>query len=224
MLTSDSEKAIRMEISYHIRFIVKEFDELIVKKNFSKIFDNYLNDNDIIVKTEFIISALFNINKLSDADLLNPVINKIQNLFEGDYFFSITETFPSIVKVFRVIIEQISKFFIFQKNFINCIKYYIKRFFIVYEKDKDNTFFNQQNYPYDYLIEDFNNISKILKSNNENNFCIDFFNYLIKQIFDQGNNLVQNTSSTSLNITKIGPSDYKSIFFENLDKVKIIYI
>jgi hypothetical protein len=184
--------------------------------------DNYLNDNDIIVKTELTVSCLLNITKLSEADLLNSLILKIQNLFEGDYFFCINETFPSIIKVFRMIIEQLNKslnLINLSKMFINPLKYYLKRFFILYEKDKDNTFFNQQSYPYDYIVEDFHLISNVLKAAGENNFWIDFFNYLIKQIFD--NSLtVQNTSTLSLN-SRTG-IDYKTIFFENLDKVKII--
>jgi hypothetical protein len=37
ILTSDSDVCVRMEISYHIRFVFKELDEISIKKNFYKI-------------------------------------------------------------------------------------------------------------------------------------------------------------------------------------------
>lgn len=163
-------------------------------------------DTDILVKTEFIISVLINIEKISDIDFLIFFISKIQSIFENEYTI---DNFNLIVRIFKTILLEIQEKYI-QKHFLNLIKFFVKKFFLVYEKDKDYAFVII-NFSYEYIIEDFNLISNILKNNNENNFFMDFLNYLLKHIFEP-----LTFSVTSHN--KNNP-DYKNIFYKNYDKV-----
>jgi hypothetical protein len=116
-------------------------------------------------------------------------------------------------------IKSLSYHLPFNKNFASLIKFYLKRYFIIYEKDKENQ--NLQTHPFEYLIEDFTIISSLLKGNAENNFWTDFFTYLIKHIFDSPHSIYANYTSNSLSHSK-SPYlniDYKMIFYENFDKV-----
>lgn len=102
-----------------------------------------------------------------------------------------------------------------QKHFLNLIKFFVKKFFLVYEKEKDYAYV-VANFTYEYIIEDFNLISNILKNNNENNFFMDFLNYLLKHIFEP-----LTFSSANNHYSKKEP-DYKNIFYVNFHKVNKI--
>lgn len=94
---------------------------------------------------------------------------------------------------------------------------------MIFEKDISSPIEN--NFTYDYIIEDFHLISRILKRNNENNFWTDFFNYLIRQIFDnEFGNYESNADESVGTVKSICYKDYKLIFFQNFDKVKLIFI
>ena len=89
---------------------------------------------------------------------------------------------------------------------------------MVFEKDSNDQ--NETNFNFDYLIEDFHLISKILKRQNENNFWTDFFNYLVRQVFENIYYLSENFEDVSINTIKQDLiKDYKLIFFGNLDDV-----
>ncbi len=86
--------------------------------------------------------------------------------------------------------------------------------------EKDNSHQTENEFIYDYLIEDFDLISRILKKNNENNFCTDFFNYLIRQVFDNVYFQSEDNGDASVNTMKSNCNkDYKLIFFQNFNKV-----
>ncbi len=88
--------------------------------------------------------------------------------------------------------------------------------------EKENTQHIEKEFIYDYLIEDFNHISRILKKNNEKNFWTDFFNYLIRQVFE---NVYPISEDVSINTIKSNCNkDYKLIFFKNFDKVNYFFI
>jgi hypothetical protein len=158
---------------------------------------------------------------------LNKIINRILFLFENNDH--ITNDLNSLIKVFTTLIHQLKNHVFIQKQFVCLIKTFLKKTFLNY--DSLNT---QQimNYPYDYIIEDFDQIATILLNNGENNFNVDLITFLNKQIFDQpiNNNTCKNTSSlnssTVSNISylrrnsSVGNIDYKQIFMENLHKVK----
>ena len=86
--------------------------------------------------------------------------------------------------------------------------------------EKDSTDQNETNFSFDYLIEDFHLISKILKRQNENNFGTDFFNYLFRQVFENIYYFSENLEDVSINAIKQDSiKDYKLIFFRNFDNV-----
>lgn len=90
-------------------------------------------------------------------------------------------------KVFFTMIEEMAKNYIGEKNYINIIKNFIKKFVMinnVLKESKDSIYFKNSTKIYNkiffYLIE----IDSVFKINNDQNFMTDFINYLVKAIFD----------------------------------------
>ena len=143
------------------------------------------------------------------------------NFLESDY--NASKNFECVCKVFRTIVSYIQNLPQYQKYFLDLIKVYLKKYFIVFEKE--NTQNIEREFIYDYLIEDFDYISRILKKNNENNFWTDFFNYLIRQVFENVYPISEDNQDVSINTIKSNCNkDYKLIFFKNFDKVYSIFI
>ncbi len=166
-----------------------------------------MTENDIIIKSEFIISVLINIEKFTDSDFIQKYVPVLMYFFEVDYHA--TKHFDYVVKVFRAIIKY-SQNYQTHRHFIEVIKYYLNKFFLVYDKSDLPVF------PYEYIIEDFHLISKILKINGENNLWTDFYNYMLRQVFENGEKCDLSLSATNSNN---GTIDYKLIFFQNIEKV-----
>jgi hypothetical protein len=167
------------------------------------------------------VSILLNLSKLTDTEFLEKFANKIQQFFELN--LKTTESFEEVIKVFKTLIISIKNIqstsnfysnFPNIKNFGNLVKFYLKRFFLLHDKDK---LFLTFSLPCDYILQDFNIICNILKSNGDKVFWLDCFNYLIKQISDPINAVVNNAQI----ISSTPPQEnIKLIFFENIDKVK----
>jgi hypothetical protein len=179
------------------------------------------------------VSILLNLSKFTDPEFLETFANKIHTFFEND--FKTSDAFEDVIKVFRVLIKSIKDInnkittnnhnqmnFPNIKNFSSLVKFYLKRFFLIYDKDK---YLQSFCLPIDYILEDFNILSNILKSNGDKNFWIDCFNFLIKQISETntnktGDNYLVNSLSLSTSCSLMPIQDIRFIFFEHIDKVK----
>ena len=83
-LHNENEKNVRREIGFQIRFIVKEKDVTFFIKNFLNIIYLYLDDSDVSIRCETIISSIKNLDKVYDDDnflkkLINATIDLLQN-------------------------------------------------------------------------------------------------------------------------------------------------
>ena len=125
ILTSDTDRIIRMEVAYNLRFICKELDEKFIKVNLLKTIDNYLNDEDPKIKSEVFTSIIWNFNKFQDdKNFINNFIQKI-NLFFDD-----NKNYEILVRIFQGIIgeyfDKLSKYNNKNKNFYNLVKTFLK--------------------------------------------------------------------------------------------------
>jgi hypothetical protein len=177
-----------------------------------------LTESDVIAKSEFLISLILNIDKIFQIDYIQKIILKTMNFLDNDY--NADKHFNSVCKVFRTVVSHLQNFPQYQKYFIEIIKVYLKKYFMLFEKDFSNSIEN--NFSYDYLIEDFHLISKILRKQNENNFWTDFFNYIMRRIFE--NNFSEFGDVSQTTIKSNCNRDYKLIFFNNFEKVNSIII
>jgi len=133
ILSSDSDKIIRMEAAYNMRFICKELDENFIKRNLLKTIEGYVNDEDQKIKSEVFISILWNFNKFNDESIINFMNNFIQKL---NMFFDNTYEFSLLLKIFNCIInEYFDKLYAYNltnKNFYNLVKTFLKVFNFFY--------------------------------------------------------------------------------------------
>jgi hypothetical protein len=165
------------------------------------------------------ISLIENLYKFSDTDFISDVVCKIQKFFESEHYNS--ENFKFAIKVFRKCIKHGQE----TNSLVPIIKSFIKRYFMLFENGSSNQLILQNNtqvyanLTYDYLIEDFSKISRLLKLNNENNFLTDFFNYLLKTLFENsGSNSLVLSKSRDFTFSFNENIDYKTIFYKNLHK------
>lgn len=125
ILSSDSDKIIRMEVAYNFRFICKELDEVFIKRNLLKTIDGYLNDEDPSIKSEVFTSIIWNFNKFQDdKNFINNFIQKI------NLFFDEISDYEILVKIFKSIVgeffDKLSKYNNSNKNFYNLVKTFLK--------------------------------------------------------------------------------------------------
>jgi len=127
ILSSDSEKVIRMEAAYNMRFICRELDENFIKRNLLKTIESYVNDDDPKIKSEVFISIIWNFKKFQDDTMLNFMNNYIQKL---NMFFDNSNEFSSMLKIFNSILQEyfdkLSSYNLNNKNFYNLVKTFLK--------------------------------------------------------------------------------------------------
>jgi hypothetical protein len=179
-----------------------------------------LTEKDTFLVCECLNSLFMNYDKIIYKDLVTKINKKLSDIFEEEYSL-IVDNFEHIKKVFITLVEMLYNRVDVDKKYIQIIKAYIRRYFIVYEKDKNYTFVIK-NFKYDYLLDNIDKIGKILNENNENNFNVDLLTYIIKNIFESPRNslstedLYDNRKESTENMTI-----YSKIFYTNLHKVKI---
>jgi hypothetical protein len=125
ILSSDSDKIIKIEVAYNLRFICKELDENFIKKNLLKTIDSYLNDEDPRIKSEVFIAIIWNFNKFqNDKNFINNFIQKI-NLFFDD-----NNDYDTLTKIFKSIVEEyfdkLNTYAKQNKIFYNLVKTFLK--------------------------------------------------------------------------------------------------
>ena len=125
ILSSDSDKIIRIEVAYNLRFLCKELDENFIKKNLIKTIDNYLNDEDPRIKSEVFIAIICNFNKFqNDKNFIYNFIQKINLFFDDNNDYDIlTKIFKSIVEEY---FDKLSNYAKQNKIFYNLVKTFLK--------------------------------------------------------------------------------------------------
>jgi len=127
ILSSDCERIIKLEVAYNIRFIIREFlDDKYIKHNFIRLFESYLNEEDLFLKSETFISIFLNLTKISDENYVSSVIGKIGNLFEAGGFNN--ADFVNLIKLFDCLVVEYSRIGkdIYSKQVYSIIKLFIK--------------------------------------------------------------------------------------------------
>jgi hypothetical protein len=104
ILSSDCERSIKLEVAFNIRFIIREYlDDKYIKHNFIRLFETFLNEDDLFLKTETFISILLNLKRINDEVYVVNAVGKIANLIDGN---SSPADFNHLVKVFDFMVED----------------------------------------------------------------------------------------------------------------------
>lgn len=107
ILESDYEHEIQREFSYHLRFLIKELPEFFLTKqkielvNFILILKvrNYLNEKDVILNVQMIISIIMNFDKICDVFGCTDFCEKIIKIVESNEDINFTiDIFYEIIK------------------------------------------------------------------------------------------------------------------------------
>lgn len=174
--------------------------------------DNYLYEDDIIIKSEIIISIFKNIKKITDSEFLNHFDNTLKKYLETNFS---QENISFRDRVFFSVIEEIAKNFIEEKFYLTLIKNFIKQFIMindVFRDSKDSQFFKNSTKIYEKLFQNLEHIDTVFKIHNDQNFMTDFINYLIKVIFDintptQPTSWLPNDGSSNISTTRKNSKD-----------------
>ncbi len=206
ILSSDSEKVIRMEAAYNMRYICQELDENFIKRNLLKTIESYVNDDDSIIKTEVFISIIWNFKKFQDESVINFINNYIQKI---NMFFDNSNEFTLLTKIFYSIIEEyfdkLASYNLSNRNFYNLVKTFLKvKFLIIINSfiiQKKFVINNETNEPesIEFIIKVYENVCKIIEHHKETHILYEILNYIILR--------------TDKN------DDNNFLFFSNFDKV-----
>jgi len=191
LLSSENEMLIRNEISYQFRFFFKEFDENFIRKNFLKIVENYLNENENMCVFLTFESILINFSKFADPNFLT-ILNKI---LSSIFLSNIPESFDLQVKIIFCILEY-RKEVIGNKEFVNFIRTFLKEIFL--KKDGKNVISKE-------FIKKFDSLAEFLENHDEIALLHEVYNYIFNHPFE----------GESLNHRNI-----KQILYENITNVK----
>ena len=176
ILSSDSDKIVRQEVAYHMKYLCMELEESYIRKNVLKVIDNYLNDGDIIIRTAMIVSILSTIpNKLNDEFIITNNANKIQYIFDTDS--SNNDIQRTQIIIFKSLVNEINRYGNIEKNFNNLIKFFLTKHFLSREKTVE------YNLPLNFLVEELYIIINLYKSN-EINMVHEIVNLVINYIFE----------------------------------------
>jgi len=105
-LHSETEKIIRREVGFQMGFIAKKKDVTFFHKNFLNIIYLYLDDSDLSVRTQTIISSIKNLDRVYDDDnFLKKLIGVMIDLFEDDKIEN-KEYKVKATKVVKIILEE----------------------------------------------------------------------------------------------------------------------
>lgn len=119
ILSSDIDISIRIEIAFNLRFICQELDGNFIKRNLLKTIENYLNEDNFIVKAEALISVIRNFKKFHDesnSNFINFFMQKLTNFFEMNNNYNLS---------YEVFLTIINEYFDSLKDYINCILMYL---------------------------------------------------------------------------------------------------
>lgn len=164
--------------------------------------ENYLYEDDIIIKSEILISIFKNIKKISDSEFLNHYDNTLKKYLETNFP---SENINFRDKVFFTIIEEIAKNNIEEKLYHSLVKNFIKRFIMINDilwESRDSSYFKNSTKIYSKVFDYLEEINTIFKIHNDQNFMTDFISFLIKVIFELGGSIqtIGNNSNNSQNI------------------------
>ena len=170
LLSSENEMLIRNEISYQFRFFFKEFDENFIRKNFFKIVENYLNENENMCVFLTFESVLINFSKFADLNFLTN-LNKI---LSSIFLSSIPDYYELQVKIIFCILE-FRKEASGNKEFVNFVKTFLKEIFL---KKSGKTIISKD------FITKFESIAEFLENQDEVALLQEVYNYIINYPYE----------------------------------------
>lgn len=185
-LCEDSERVIRFEVTYQLRFILKVKDTQFITKTLKEIIVSYLSDGDMIFKTTLLESILMNLNKFDSDFIKDILLSKVNEIFDISDYYTIENDFNCFKIIFQNILRASDHNSAIRVIFIDQIRKFLKRFFITKElKNSTNVTIT---FKIDYCIERFNIITRLFLIDNDITFVNELVNSLLKVIETEKDN------------------------------------
>ena len=200
-LCEDTDRAVKLEIIYHIRYFIKECSPKFCKDNILQNINLYLEENELSFKSTCIESLLSfnNLDKFIEIkNFGDELLEKINEIIISDDYITLQNDFLVFESIFNNLLNISLKFEKYRKLFINLIKKYLQIFFLkkkieeiegegdancntdedyvnnyCEEKEKDV----RSKLKIDYIIEKFPDILYIFNEEKD----IEFINELMKE-------------------------------------------
>lgn len=226
LLGEDSERSIRYEISYHLRYIFSVIKEYVKDVNEKKqkmesivgIVKNYFSDNDILMRSLLIESLIINI-ECFEEEFIQYLHKQIILLFNYDQNCLVGDDLNNIIKVFETLINKLNeiksnKVFNHYKVLIEGVKVYLEKY-IYFEKIKK--------FEYDYIFPLFEKIGNLFELSGNYELTEKLFRFIysenIEVIYNNSENNFFNSTNDNFMQTLESKSlkiKYRILFYENL--------
>ena len=162
ILSSDTDKGVRTEVAYHIRFLCQELEESYIRKNVLKLIDNYLNDPDFLIRTAIITSILTLIpNKISDDFTIQNCVNKVLYIFDTESFNN-AEIQRTQILIFKTLVHEVGRYGSSLDKYFNGV---VKGFLFKHFLSKESTTCGEYNFnlEFDIIIEELASLVNLYK-------------------------------------------------------------
>ena len=198
-LCEDTDRAVKLEIIYHIRYFIKECPPKYCKENILQNINMYLEENELSFKSTCIESLLsfHNLDKFIEIkNFGDELIEKINEIIITDDYLTLQNDFLIFESIFNNLLNISLKLEKYRKLFINLIKKYLQIYFLKKkikeiegggDKEWDSDYVNnyceekendiRAKLKVDYIIEKFPDILYVVKEEKD----IEFINELMKE-------------------------------------------
>jgi hypothetical protein len=204
MLSNDTDKSIRKDISHQLGRLLSELDKGRVEQHFVKIIENYIVDSDMIIRTEIILAVAGNVNKFSPEFINTEFKSHCTGYFHMDKS-NLLEYFEQLKSVFFAMLGICES----HKPFAEVVKAYLKKFCMIAGSGSD---FISSNLPFDYVLEHSDTIIKVLQATGDENFVVEYVLYILFNVVEKEG------SSFILTYEQFSEVDYKNLFYKNIHK------
>ena len=223
LLGEDSERTIRYELSYHLRFLfylLKRYDIDSKEKenkinNLIEIARSYFSDNDILMKSLLINSLIINIECFEDS-FIKDISQQIDTLFNYDEKYLVGDDLSNIVKVFETIIDTLYSFdkpIEKYRCLVDTSIIFIDKYILLKRK---------KCFDYTYLFPIFNKVANILELYNQSEIIerIFFFVYYqniseVHNCYNEQESFMTTGDNFNLEFSK-ERNKYRILFYQNI--------
>ena len=132
-LCEDTDRTVKFEIIYQIRYLIKECSAKYCSENILEHINLYLEENELVYKSTTIESLIIfnNLDKFIEIkNFSDTLIEKINEIIISDDYITIQNDFFVFVSIFNNLLNISLKLEKYRKLFINLIKKYLQIFFL----------------------------------------------------------------------------------------------
>ena len=237
-LCEDTDRVVKFEIMYQIRYLIRECPAKYCKDNILQHINLYLEEIELVLKTTT-IESLFVFNNLDKfieiQDFKENLIKRINEIIISDDYLTLQNDFHVFESIFNNLLNISLKKEKYRKMFIDLLKKYINIFFMkkkIKELENSNTECNDDNIEdescseenniklnlkTDYVIERFPEILTVFNEEKD----IEFINEIMKEgtkVFFQKENIDIFYKKYHLMINKLPLGNY-NLSKNFLDKI-----